>query len=60
MEQKKSFDIRVIIEVDDELYVLFEEAKRELESKSNTETARILIKKGCDWITKQKSFIGSD
>lgn len=50
---KKPFDIRVIIEPDDDLYSLFEDAKKNLGSKSNTETARILLKKGCDWLNRQ-------
>jgi hypothetical protein len=56
MADADSFDIRLVLKPDDELYPLFQKAKQYLGVKSNTEAARILLKKGVDWLVKTESI----
>ena len=46
------FDIRIVLRPGDELFELFGAAKENLGIKSNAEAARMLIKKGCEYLKK--------
>jgi hypothetical protein len=51
MDNSKNIEIRLIITPDDDLYQIFQKTKEEFSIKNNTEIARLLIKKGYDWIS---------
>lgn len=54
--EDQRIDMRVIIEPDEEIYEMFLSVKNDLGIKSNAETARVLIKKGFEYL-KSSGFI---